>query len=79
MPTLIRGHRPGLYVGERGDVVCAEHAPGGDTWDWGHYLRVTVTFERLWLEGERKAGVMEVPPRCETCGKNREEAEACRP
>lgn len=73
--TLIRGHEPGLYIGERGDIVCAEHAPGGDTWRWGHYIRVTDTVERLWAEEERISALGAIPLKCETCGMTREEAE----
>lgn len=52
MPTVIRGHEPGLYISEDGRIECAEHAPynGSDTWRFGHYVRVTEGFVRLWVE-----------------------------
>lgn len=75
--TLIMGHAPGLYVSEDGRVECAEHAPyaGTDTWRFGHYIRIDAEAERIWLDEERLAGVLEIPPRCEACGKTRKEAE----
>jgi hypothetical protein len=70
MPTMIE---PGLYIGERGDIVCDEHAPGygTDTWNWGHYIKVNEEFERQWNEARP---VLRLD--CETCGKTRKEAEA---
>jgi hypothetical protein len=80
MPTVIRGHEPGLYIGERGDIVCAEHAPyrGTDTWRWGHYIRITEGFERLWASEAKRDGLPAKyhTTRCETCGINRTQAEA---
>lgn len=78
MSTLIRGHERGLYISERGEVVCAEDAPDGDTWRWGHYIRVTEGFERLWHSENARVG-SSTPLRCEVCDCGREEAEVpCR-
>jgi hypothetical protein len=65
------GHAPGLWVSERGEVVCSEHAPynGSDTWRWDHFIQITEVVERIWMEDGAAR------PRCENCGKTREEAE----
>ena len=52
-----------LFMSERGETLCAAHAPYlTDEWTFGHWKKITPAYREMW-----KQECPDLPLQCESC------------